>query len=57
MPEGRRTVETASAGDLKRTWTKLEADGRDWLDLTKGEGPECQRAATRVKNVWVSWGA
>jgi aldehyde dehydrogenase (NAD+) len=52
--EGVKTVELASASNMKRTWATWH--GRDWLDRTEGEGKEFLRAATQVKNVWVPYG-
>jgi aldehyde dehydrogenase (NAD+) len=51
---GAKTVELASAGNMKRTWASWEP--RDWLDRGAGEGREFLRAATQVKNVWVPYG-
>jgi aldehyde dehydrogenase (NAD+) len=48
-----RTVEEASAGNMKRTW--LIPD-RDWLDPRQGEGREFLRHATEVKNIWIPYG-
>lgn len=54
-PAGAEAVESASAGNLKRTWTVTRS--RDWLDTTQGEGREYLRQATHVKNVWIPYGA
>jgi aldehyde dehydrogenase (NAD+) len=53
--DGARAVESASAGNLKRTWTVIRR--RDWLDTEQGEGSEYLRQATQVKNVWIPYGA
>jgi aldehyde dehydrogenase (NAD+) len=48
--EGRKIVETASAGNMKQTWT---------MPVT-GELPEMDeilRHATQIKNIWVPYGA
>ncbi|OYV71761.1 MAG: hypothetical protein B7Z72_06245 [Gemmatimonadetes bacterium 21-71-4] len=49
-----RTVETSSAGNMKRTWCSWHE--RDWLDPRQGEGREFLRAATQVKNIWIPYG-
>ena len=54
-PEGVRTVEHASASNMKRTWCET-AGSRDWLDPRDGEGREFLRKATEVKNVWIPYG-
>jgi aldehyde dehydrogenase (NAD+) len=46
-----KTVEAASAGNLKATWTRLPP--RDWADE---QGREFLRRATQVKNVWTPYG-
>jgi aldehyde dehydrogenase (NAD+) len=53
-PAGRRTVESASIGNMKRTWTHLETDvgGPDPLPAD-----EALREATQIKNIWIPWGA
>jgi aldehyde dehydrogenase (NAD+) len=48
-PEGRRIVESASAGNMKRTWTHAEPAH---LPMD-----EALREATHVKNIWIPWGA
>ncbi|HEU4629871.1 MAG TPA: aldehyde dehydrogenase family protein, partial [Gemmatimonadaceae bacterium] len=53
--DGIRTVEYASASNMKRTWCEPD-DARDWLDARHGEGREFLRHATEVKNVWVPYG-
>ena len=52
--DGVRTVEHASASNMKRTWATWE--DRDWLDRADGEGREFLREATHVKNIWVPYG-
>lgn len=51
---GATAVETASAANLKRTWTEWHA--REWLDPRVGEGREFLRRATQVKNIWIPYG-
>jgi len=51
--EGARTVEYASAGNMKRTW--VHADG-SWMDGERGEGQEFLRECTQVKNIWTPYG-
>jgi aldehyde dehydrogenase (NAD+) len=53
--EGSKTVEYASAGNMKRTWVSYGHE-RDWLDKTQGEGQEYLREATNVKNIWTPYG-
>jgi aldehyde dehydrogenase (NAD+) len=53
--EGSKTVEYASAGNMKRTWVNYGHD-RDWLDKVRGEGQEFLREATQVKNIWTPYG-
>jgi aldehyde dehydrogenase (NAD+) len=50
---GAKTVEEASAGNMKRTWIP---GARDWLDPRLGEGREFLRHATQVKNIWIPYG-
>jgi len=50
---GAKTVETESAGNLKRTWTWTAAI--DW-HAADAEGPEFLREATQVKNIWLPAG-
>ncbi len=49
-----KTVEHASAQNLKRTWVN-NGIARDWLGLD-GEGHAFLRAATEVKNIWIPYG-
>jgi aldehyde dehydrogenase (NAD+) len=51
---GVKTVEEASAGNMKQTWATDQR--RDWLDGSRGEGPEFLRHATQVKNIWIPYG-
>lgn len=53
-PEGVRTVEYASAGNMKQTWAEHAA--RHWLSTDDGEGREFLRHATQVKNIWIPYG-
>jgi len=53
--EGSKTVEHASAGNMKRTWVNY-GHKRDWLDKVQGEGQEFLREATHVKNIWTPYG-
>ncbi len=58
-----REVELRSVGNLKRTWTDGVAPGgtvaslRNWADVAGGEGEVFVEHATRVKNIWVPYGA
>jgi len=52
--EGLTAVETASAGNMKRTW--CESAPRTWMDRGEGEGREFLREATQVKNIWIPYG-
>jgi aldehyde dehydrogenase (NAD+) len=51
-PDG-KTVERASAADLKRTWI---GEARDWQDAS-AEGREFLAKATQIKNIWIPYGA
>jgi len=54
--EGVAMVETASAGNLKPVWT----DGgrqRDWIDPAQGQGRIFLDRATRIKTIWLPYGA
>jgi aldehyde dehydrogenase (NAD+) len=51
---GVKTVELASAANMKRTWASART--RDWLDTRQGEGREFLRRATEVKNIWIPYG-
>jgi aldehyde dehydrogenase (NAD+) len=46
-----KTIELASAANLKATWTRLPP--RDWADE---QGREYLRRATQVKNIWAPYG-
>ena len=50
-----RQIESAAAGNLKRTWVN-HGRARDWLG-TEGAGEAFLNAATEVKTVWVPYGA
>jgi aldehyde dehydrogenase (NAD+) len=52
--EGVKTVEFASASNMKRTWATCH--DLNLLDPRQGEGHEFLREATQVKNVWVPYG-
>ena len=52
--DGVTAVETASAGNMKRTW--CGSAPRAWMDRGEGEGREFLREATQVKNIWVPYG-
>jgi aldehyde dehydrogenase (NAD+) len=53
--EGSTMVETASAGNMKRTWVNY-GHPRDWRDPVQGAGEDFLREATQVKNIWVPYG-
>ncbi len=53
--EGSTMVETASAGNMKRTWVNY-GHPRDWRDPEQGAGEDFLREATQVKNIWVPYG-
>ena len=52
---GCATVEKASAGNLKSTWTN---NGKhfDWRAESQGQGEEYLRHATQIKNIWIPYG-
>ncbi|TVP47567.1 MAG: aldehyde dehydrogenase family protein [Gemmatimonadales bacterium] len=58
-----REVEVRSVGNLKRCWTDGVAPGggdalaRNWGSAAWGEGEIFVEQATRVKNIWVPYGA
>jgi len=52
--DGVMAVETASTGNMKRTW--CESTPRAWTDRGDGEGREFLREATQVKNIWIPYG-
>ncbi len=47
-------VQTASTGNLKRTW--VETAARDWADAAQRGCRELLEQAVQVKNVWVPYG-
>ena len=51
---GAKAVETASAGNLKQTWTE-DGAARDWTGA-EGQGRLFLQRATQVKTVWVPYG-
>jgi aldehyde dehydrogenase (NAD+) len=51
--DGRRAVEAASIGNMKRTWTHLEAE----LSMEEWPADEALRAACQIKNIWIPFGA
>ena len=53
--EGSKSVEFASAGNMKRTLVNYGYT-RNWLDTVQGEGEEFLRESTQVKNVWIPYG-
>jgi aldehyde dehydrogenase (NAD+) len=53
--EGCKSVELASAGNMKRTWVNY-GHPRNWLDPVQGEGEEFLRESTQVKNIWIPYG-
>jgi aldehyde dehydrogenase (NAD+) len=52
-PDGRRQVEAASVGNMKRTWTHLE-DSFAVGDLAMDEA---LRESVQIKNIWIPFGA
>jgi aldehyde dehydrogenase (NAD+) len=58
-----REVEIRSVGNLKRTWTDGVRPGggvappRRWENPAEGEGEPFVEHATRIKNIWVPYGA
>ncbi len=53
--EGARTVEYASAGNMKRTW--VETASLAWDAAWANESGLFLREATQVKNIWTPYGA
>lgn len=53
--QGSRTVEHASAGNLKRTWVN-HGWITDWYCTQQGQGKHFLREATQVKNIWIPYG-
>ena len=54
LASGVKTIEEASAVNMKRTWATWQR--RDWFDARHAEGREFLREATQVKNIWVPYG-
>ena len=52
---GSKTVEGASACNVKRTWVN-NGKARDWLSVAAGEGRQFLREACQVKNIWLPYG-
>jgi aldehyde dehydrogenase (NAD+) len=52
---GSKLVETASIGNMKRTWVN-NGKARDWFDTAQAEGREFLRQATQIKNIWIPYG-
>lgn len=53
--EGSQMAESASAGNLKRTWVN-HGYARDWYSGATGQGTEFLREACQVKNIWIPYG-
>lgn len=53
--EGSQMAETASAGNLKRTWVN-HGYARDWYSATEGQGVAFLQQACQVKNIWIPYG-
>ena len=51
--DGRREVEAASIGNMKRTWTHLEGE----TAVEELPTDETLRQAIQIKNIWIPWGA
>jgi aldehyde dehydrogenase (NAD+) len=51
--EGRRAVEAASVGNMKRTWTHLESE----LSFEDWPSEKALREACQIKNIWIPFGA
>jgi len=54
--DGRRAVEAASVGNMKRTWAHLESEF-DVAILASEAAEEALCEATQVKNIWIPYGA
>jgi aldehyde dehydrogenase (NAD+) len=52
--DGFKTVEAATAADLKRTWV---VEGDCWPWFAANEERQFLRQATQVKNIWIPYGA
>ncbi|XP_061407031.1 aldehyde dehydrogenase family 16 member A1 [Lethenteron reissneri] len=53
--QGSKFVESASAGNLKRTWVNYGVE-RDWASAECGQGEEFLYHATQCKNLWLPMG-
>ncbi|MGR3660525.1 MAG: aldehyde dehydrogenase family protein [Paracoccaceae bacterium] len=53
--EGEKTVELASAGNLKPVWSDRGLSC-DWMDNTQGQGRHFLRRATQIKTIWLPYG-
>jgi aldehyde dehydrogenase (NAD+) len=53
--QGSQMAETASAGNLKRTWVN-HGYARDWYADTEGQGRQFLQQACQVKNIWIPYG-
>jgi hypothetical protein len=51
--EGRRNVESASIGNMKRTFAHLEDD----FSVDRLTAAEALRESTHIKNSWIPFGA
>ncbi|HEY3285815.1 MAG TPA: aldehyde dehydrogenase family protein [Gemmatimonadaceae bacterium] len=51
---GVKTVEYASAANMKRTWCASASP--DWYDVVEGEGRVYLRESVQVKNIWIPYG-
>jgi aldehyde dehydrogenase (NAD+) len=52
---GSQMAETASAGNLKRTWVN-GGYARDWYAMDEGQGRQFLQQACQVKNIWIPYG-
>jgi aldehyde dehydrogenase (NAD+) len=52
---GRKMIENASAGNMKRTWANY-GKKRNWFITEEGQGLEFLRESTHVKNIWIPYG-
>ena len=52
---GSKFVESAAAGNMKRTWVNY-GKGRSWEVSKEGEGGEFLHHAVHVKNIWMPKG-
>lgn len=53
--KGSQMAETASAGNLKRTWVN-HGYARDWYSELEGQGREFLFESCQVKNIWIPYG-